>query len=76
MATDFWIVHRIFQIDHLQKGRTITGEFNAKLSDRFKDDYKKKLWQLDMMKGLIHQDNSRVQTCMYIVRWKQMWIQR
>ena len=35
MATIFWDSHGIILIDYLQEGKTITGEYNASLLNRF-----------------------------------------
>ena len=63
MATIFWDARGIIQIDYLQKGRTINGEYYASLLDRLSEEIKKKRPHFAKKKVLFHQDNAPVHTC-------------
>ena len=42
MASIFWDAHGVIFIDHLKKGRTITGAYYAALLDGLVDEIRKK----------------------------------
>ena len=61
MATIFWDSRDIILIDYLQKGKTITGEYYASLSDRFDAKLKEKNPHL-AKKVLLHHENAPAHT--------------
>ena len=62
MAPVFWDARGIIFIDHLQKVKTIGGEYYANLLQRMSDKIKEKEPYLAEKKVLFHQDNARVHT--------------
>ena len=62
MATVFWDSYGVILIDHLQKGKTITGAYYASLLDKLKAELAEKRPHLQKKKILFHQDSAPSQT--------------
>ena len=75
MAIVFWDAYRVFFIDYLEEGRTITGAYYAALLDRLVDEIKKKRPHLKKKKILFHDDNALHLTHRTLHRQKIMnWV--
>ncbi|GFV98304.1 histone-lysine N-methyltransferase SETMAR [Trichonephila clavipes] len=57
MATVFRDSHGVILIDYLQKGKTITGPYNASLHDKLKAELVGKRSHLQKKENLLHQHN-------------------
>ena len=58
MATVFWDSHGVILIEYLQKGKTVSGAYNASLLDKLKKEIAEKRPHLQKKKILFHQDNA------------------
>jgi histone-lysine N-methyltransferase SETMAR len=58
MASVFWDVEGILFIDHLEKGKTTTGEYYSNLLTRPDEKIREKRPGLQMKKIIFHQDNA------------------
>jgi len=62
MATVFWDSQGVIYIDYLEKGKTVTGLYYAKLLGRFSAELQKIRPHLAKKKVLFHHDNAPAHT--------------
>ena len=67
MAPVFWDDRGIISINYLQNGKTINGEYYAKLLERLSHEAKEKRPHLTKKKVLFHQDNAPVHTSVIVM---------
>lgn len=59
VMTVLWDIRDTIQIDYLQQGKTVSGEYYVHILDRFKDNVKKIRPHLPKKEVLLHQGNAR-----------------